>query len=101
MSDPKVLIKRFLQHVVAPVILLAILLYAADYAVLRYRIARQQHPFGSVTVTPEYVVHEKNGKTEYDFAQPQNQPCANSLFPHLGYQPCWYLQRHTEQQIQI
>jgi hypothetical protein len=23
--------------------------------------------------------------------------CVHSLFPHMGYQPCWYLSRHSEQ----
>jgi hypothetical protein len=101
MSDPRTLIKRFAMYTVAALVLLTVVLYAGDYAILRYRIARHKNPFGAVTVTPEYVVHEKNGKTEYDFAQPQNQTCSHSLFPQAGYQPCWYLSRHTEQQIQI
>ena len=27
-----------------------------------------------------YVIQEKNGKTEYDFAQPESQVCVRSLF---------------------
>ncbi|MGB7585793.1 MAG: hypothetical protein WBM11_13175 [Terriglobales bacterium] len=83
------------------VLLLAALIYGGDWLVLRYRIWRHQDGFGSVTVTPEYVIHEKNGKTEYQFAQPQDQNCVRSLFPHFGYNPCWYVSRHTEERIEI
>jgi hypothetical protein len=54
-----------------------------------------------VTIQPYYAIHEKNGKTEYDFAQPENQVCVRSLFPHFGYNPCWYVKRHTDKRIDI
>ena len=75
--------------------------YAGDYVVLRYRVAKQKNPFGQVTVTPYYAIHLKNGNTEFDFQPPQSQTCANSLYPHLGMQPCWYLSRHREKRIEI
>jgi hypothetical protein len=25
----------------------------------------------------------------------------NSLFPHAGHVPCWYLKRHTQQETDI
>ena len=48
-----------------------------------------------------YVIHEKNGKVEYQFGAPEEQPCVNSLFPHFGYAPCWYVRRHTQKQVDI
>jgi hypothetical protein len=27
--------------------------------------------------------------------------CVNSLFPHQGYLPCWYLSKHTDQRTDI
>jgi len=41
----------------------------------------------------------KNGKTEYTFDPPVPQECVNSLFPHFGDPPCWYLSRHKRQQV--
>ena len=76
-----------------------VLTYAGDYAVLRYRIAARKNPFGQVTVTAYFASRMKNGNTEFDFQQPQQQTCANSLYPHRGMQPCWYLERHREQRI--
>jgi len=83
------------------VLLVAAMAYAGDWMCLRYRNWKRGDAFGSVTVTPVYVIHEKNGKTEYQFAQPQDQPCVRSLFPHFGYSPCWYVSRHTEKRIEI
>jgi hypothetical protein len=93
--------KRLLLQSLVGVVLFAALLYAGDYLSLRYRMLLHKNVLGSVTVTPLYVIHQKNGKTEYDFAQPQEQACVYSLFPHFGDPPCWYLSRHTQQQINI
>ena len=48
-----------------------------------------------------YAVGLKNGKTEMMYAEPENQTCVNSVFPHRGYYPCWYLRRHNVRQIDI
>jgi hypothetical protein len=82
-------------------IVLTSLVYAGDYLSLRSRLSANHQPFGNVAVQSEYVIHEKNGKTEYQFPPPENQVCVESLFPHLGYSPCWYLRRHAEKQIEI
>ena len=88
-------------RVLGGVLLLSVSFYAADWLSLRYRVWKHQDAFGSVSVTPEYVIHEKNGRTEYQFAQPQDQVCVHSLFPHFGYSPCWYVSRHQEKRIDI
>jgi hypothetical protein len=80
---------------------LAGLAYAVDYAMFRYRVARGGQAFGQVTVTHYDAVQQKNGKTEFIFDPPQAQSCVNSFFPHAGYAPCWYLQKHPEQRTDI
>jgi hypothetical protein len=75
--------------------------YAVDYAVFRYRVAANRHPFGQVTVTNYDAVQQKSGRTAFIFDPPQAQTCVNALFPEAGYVPCWYLQRHTEQRTDI
>lgn len=79
---------------------LFVLVYAADYGILRVRIARNSG-YDTVTVQQYYAINEKNNKTEYVFGSTQDQPCVNSLFGHQGLQPCWYLRRHPEQQVKI
>jgi hypothetical protein len=70
--------------------------YAADDLSVRYRIPNSRQPFGTVTVQRYDAISEKN-KTEFVYEGPIHQTCVRSVFPHLGYQPCWYLSRHTEQ----
>ena len=91
-------------RVLASAVLLAALMYAADYGVLRYRMA---HPnaapvFGNVSMQRLYAIPQKNGKIEYEFdaRQPEiSVPCVHSLFPHMGQSPCWYLQRQSQKPI--
>jgi hypothetical protein len=71
------------------------LIYLADYLLLRLR----HQPLGNVTIQRYDAIAQKNGKTEFDFEDPTTQVCVHSLLPHLGYQPCWYLARHSEQRI--
>ena len=93
--------KRILALAVLALSALLALIYASDYLTLRYRIARGRDAFGSVTVRRYYAVREKNGKTEFMFNPPENQVCVHSLFPHLGYSPCRYLSKHTEQRTDL
>jgi hypothetical protein len=88
-------------RLLSAVLLLVALVYGGDWMSLRYRVWRHREVFGRVSVTPVYVIHEKNGKTEYQYNSPQDQVCVHSLFPHFGYSPCWYVNRHTEKQIDI
>ncbi len=92
-----VTIKRIVLRGVGAIVLLCGLIYAGDYVFLQVRSAK----FDTVTVESDYEIQEKNGKTEYDYNPPGPVTCVNSLFPHLGYQPCWYLRRHPEQKIAI
>jgi hypothetical protein len=91
-------VKGTFLRVIGGIVLLALLVYALDYVVLRLR---GSSGLGSVVVTPFYEIHEKSGKTEFDFKDPVAQPCVNSLFPHTGYEPCWYLERNPQQKIEI
>ncbi len=88
--------KRFLIIVV----IIVVLLYAGDFLSLRLGLPKRDM-VGSVTVHTYYSVKLKNGKTEYDYAGDHDVNCANSLFPQLGLKPCWYLIRHTNEQITI
>ena len=77
-------------------ILALIAAYLADYAVARSK------PLGTVTVQPYYEIHQKNGKTEFDYSEPpETQTCVASLLPHLGVNPCWYVMKHKTRKIEI
>jgi len=93
-------VRRTLLIVVA----LAAIVYAGDYAVVRLRAAypRLGNAFGSVQVVRLLAIPLKNGRTEYelDALQPEvTATCVRALFPHLGYQPCWYVRRQSQKPI--
>lgn len=75
------------------------LVYAGDYALVRIPIPKGRAPYSTVIVRPYYDVTLKSGKSDFYFLDPQKQTCVNSLFPHLGYNPCWYVRKHRRQRI--
>jgi len=74
-------------------------LYLADYVALRYRIARGGLGAATATVTLLYGTPLKNGEVSIFWDQPQPETCIRSMFPHLGYPPCWYAKRHATKMI--
>lgn len=92
---------RLLRTVTLFVVAGIALLYAADYLVLRYRVATNRSPYGTVTVQPYYAVPRKDHKIEYMFDDPRDVTCVNSIFPHLGDSPCWYLSRNKQRRIDM
>lgn len=84
---------------IAAVVLCAAL-YAGDFLSLRLRFPRREIQ-RSVTIHTYYAVKLKSGRIEYDYFGDHDVNCANSLFPQLGLKPCWYVARHTDEQITI
>lgn len=79
----------------------AVLLYGGDYLSLRYRFPGNRPAFGSVRVHPYYAIPLKGGKTEIVALDPETRSCVNSLLPHLGANPCWYVSRHARERIDM
>ena len=82
-------------------LIVIVLVYAADYLWLRLRMATNRNPFGSVTRNVYYLVKLKNGKTEIDYAGQQDFECPNTLLPQYFEKPCWLARRQRDQQITI
>ncbi len=83
---------------------LAAVVYAGDYAVVRLRAAypRLGNAFGAVQMVRLLAIPLKNGRVDYelDAQQPEaTVTCVRALFPHLGYQPCWYVRRQSQKLI--
>jgi hypothetical protein len=81
----------------APVIIIAVILaaYLGDYMVARVR----GNAIGSVEVQQYSAIPLKNGQTEYASAGSKQAACVQSLFPHFGDRPCWYVRRHNQEWI--
>jgi hypothetical protein len=93
-------VKVFKQVALITVCLLA-LVYAGDYASIRIPIPKGRAAYGTVVVRPYYDVGLKSGKSDFYFLDPQDQTCVNALFPHLGFNPCWYVRAHTHPRISM
>lgn len=81
------------------VVLLMVVLYVGDYLSVRFRIPHNRQSFGSVKVQRYYVVPQKSGRPDLYFDKPESQACVQSLFPHFGDPPCWYLRRKSVQRV--
>jgi hypothetical protein len=92
-TDGATLIKRI---TISALLSLAVI-YGGDYLIFRIR----RSPTGTVTVRRYYAIQKKANRVEYVFDKELNQTCVQSLFPHLGDTPCWYLSRHSELRIDI
>ncbi len=93
--------RHVLARVIVSIVATLAVLYVIDYAVLRYRVAGNKNPYGTVTVRPYYAVPRKDHRTEFMLDDPYDQTCVHSLFPHFGDPPCWYLTRHQQPRINM
>jgi hypothetical protein len=76
-----------------------VFLYAGDDLAVRIPIPKSRNPFGTVWVKSYYAIPQKDKKTEFYLADPVTETCVHALFPHLGYGPCWYLEKKRLQRI--
>ena len=90
-----------MKRILLVALLSLLIVYLGDYLSVRCRIPKTRNPFGTVKVQRYYAVGMKNRKTEFMFLEPENHVCVRSLFPHLGYSPCWYLSRRNVKRIDI
>jgi len=76
-----------------------ILVYAADAAWVRLRMLARRDPTSTVQVRVTLAVPQKSGRVEFIPGGTEVQSCVRAMFPHLGLEPCWYVERHTRRQI--
>ena len=75
--------------------------YIGEAISVKYRIPSSREPLGTVQINKFYAVPQKDGKTSFEPGEPETETCVNSIFPHLGYSPCWYVRRHRNQQVSL
>jgi hypothetical protein len=89
--------KRTIFRAALSFLAVLITLYLGNALVVHFR----HPPYSTVKVQHYFLIKQKNNKYEVQYDRALDQTCANSLFPHSGNPPCWYLRRHTEQQTEI
>jgi len=88
---------HYLIRVLVALVVLTALAFSFDYIYF----IKNPNALGSVMINRYYAVTLKSKKTEFTNAEPEIQTCVNSVFPHSGYYPCWYLRRHNVKEIDI
>jgi hypothetical protein len=71
------------------------LIYLCDDLWARFR----GRPVEQIQVGRVYAAVNHYNQVEYSIGTPAIETCVEALMPHFGYVPCWYLRRHTIQQI--
>lgn len=85
--------KRVLWLAIRSLLAVLVVIYLADWAALRVKIARGTG-YGTVQVDQFLGTQLKGNKEEYDYLGTVPESCSHSIFPH-GAAPCWWLSRHT------
>lgn len=101
MTDTKLRILKKLTWFFAGLIAITCITYLTDFAILRWKFKNKRDAFATVRISPYYAVPRKDHKVEYMFQDPVDETCVNSLFPHAGNSPCWYLTRHREKRVDL
>lgn len=94
-------IRKYVKRVLAVVIVLAAILWTADWLLLRHRVAEDGVAFGEVEVHYHYAVRLKNKRVEQNPESSKVEECVHSMFPHYDETPCWFLERHTSQSQEL
>jgi hypothetical protein len=89
---------RRVRWALAVILAAPVVFYGIEDLSIRLRFPRAD-PFVQVTVHRFYALHKSREKMSVINTEPVEQTCVSALFPHLGYTPCWYLARHTEQRV--
>ena len=74
-----------------------VLLYAGDFVVAHAR----RDATGQIVVHQFYAVRLKGKKVEYMPLEDANETCSRSIFPQMGYRPCWWVSGHRTRQIDV
>ena len=90
-----------LKRIATALVVLVCIYYMGESISVKFRIPASREPLGTVQINKFYAVPQKDGKTSFEPGEPETQTCVNSIFPHLGYSPCWYVKRHRNQQINL
>ena len=101
MNSTQARVFRKLLWVLAGVVALTCLAYLTDFAILRWKFKNKGDVFATVKISPYYAVPRKDHKVEFMFQDPVDETCVNSLFPHGGNTPCWYLRKHRERRVDL
>ncbi len=98
--------RKYLIRVLYALVMLFALAYSYDFASVRSRAKAQKahDPFDVVTYPHLLAIPQKGNKVDYELdaeSPMESETCVHSLFPHFGYDPCWYVLRKSKNPTQM
>jgi hypothetical protein len=104
MITPKELLALSVKWLVISVVVLFCTVWLVDELSFQHKThtSSAAAAYGTVYMQHMLAIEKKGGKVEYAMdpsKPPEVEPCVNSLFPHAGLTPCWYLQRQNRQPV--
>ncbi len=93
------IVKKIIVRGIWSLLAAAVLAYVVDAIRVRVRLATGGPSKAYDTVTVLYAAGMKGNKYEIYGDQPDTETCSRTLFPQLGYSPCWYVREHTTKML--
>jgi hypothetical protein len=82
------------QRALLGLIALVVVIFVIDYVQLK---ARGAAGIGTIPLTVGTAM--KDGRVQIFTGDDQTETCVRSLFPHFGFNPCWYVKQNSTQII--
>ena len=96
---------RFCRHPVrwtlGLLLAFALVVFSLEELALRLGIPPFRDPIGQIQVHCIYILKKARNKVDILPAEWEPQNCVRAIFPHRGLQPCWWVARHIEQQVEM
>jgi|HubBroStandDraft_5_1064220.scaffolds.fasta_scaffold1031425_1 hypothetical protein len=94
------MIGTVLKWAVVVLVAATAVLYCGDYVVIKIRAAMSPSAaFSVIKYRPTMAIPHKDGRQEFVFGDPATETCVNSLLPHFGDRPCWYVRSQVRDPI--
>ena len=106
MITPKQLLALTTKWLVISVLVLFCTVWLVDELSFQYKVhsSTASGAYGAVDMQRMLAIQMKGNKIEYTMDRTQSaqmQQCVNSLFPHAGLKPCWYLIRQSQKPVPL
>jgi hypothetical protein len=88
--------RRFIKSGSLLLLFAALVSYFGDALVLQVKV-RRGTAYQIIQVNQFLTTPLKGQKNEYDFTGQISVTCVRALYPQLGSQPCWWVERHRSQ----
>jgi hypothetical protein len=85
------------KRIAIGVLVAVALVYSGDTLSVCYRMSKKiaGDPLMTMTTQGMIEIPHKDGRAEIVLGDPVTQTCVRALFPHDGYDPCWYVARQN------